>query len=158
MLRLDIPGRDEALDIEHLVLDVNGTIAIDGVIAPGVAEALSEVARLGLRIVAITADTHGTADSLGETLGIEVKVIDSGGEEAQKAEYVEWLGAARVIAIGNGANDAAMLDSAAVGICVIGAEGAAGRAVGAADVVTGDITTALGLLTHPARLVATLRR
>lgn len=158
MIRLDIPGRHEILEIEHLVLDVNGTIAFDGALLPGVAEALRGLEPFGLRVVAMTADTHGTADRLREDLGIEVKVIERGDEERQKAEYVEWLGTDRVAAIGNGANDAAMLEKAAVGICVIGSEGASTRAFTAADIVTVDIVTALGLLAVPGRLVATLRR
>ena len=158
MLRLDIPGREEPLEIEHLVLDVNGTIALDGAVLPGLTRSLRDLEPLGFHIVAMTADTHGTADTLRESLGIEVKVIERGDEERQKAAYVEWLGADRVVAIGNGANDAAMLATAAVGICVIGGEGAAGRTVAAADVVTTGIDSALELLSHPARLVATLRR
>lgn len=157
MIRLDIPGRHKSLEIEHLVLDVNGTIAHDGSLLPGVAEALDRLLPFDLRIVAMTADTHGTAEHLQQALGIEVKVIDRGDEERQKAEYVEWLGADRVVAIGNGANDAAMLAAAAVGICVIGGEGAAGRTLAVADVVVNDVVAALDSIAHPARLVATLR-
>jgi len=50
------------------------------------------------------------------------------------------------------------LRAAALGICVLGAEGAAGAAVLAADIVVPDPLTALDLLLHPDRVVATLRR
>ena len=36
MLTISIPG-GATLDIEHLVLDYNGTLAVDGVLLPGVA-------------------------------------------------------------------------------------------------------------------------
>ena len=76
---------------------------------------------------------------------------------AQAPRLVERLGAERVVAVGNGANDAGMLQAAALGIAVLGPEGLAGEAWQAADVVAG-IHQALDLLLHPRRLVATLRR
>ena len=156
MVRIQVPGAG-VLEIEHLVLDVNGTIACDGRMLPGVAEG---VAALGerLHIVAITADTHGTASRLRDELGIDVHVISAGGEGAQKRAFVESLGGVNVVAAGNGANDVEMLRASGVGVCVIGPEGAAGAALAAADVVVGDVTALFGLLEHPGRLVATLRR
>ena len=63
-----------------------------------------------------------------------------------------------MVAIGNGANDTAMCQRAALSIAIIGPEGAAGMLVQSVDVVTRDIHDALGLLLHPDRLRATLRR
>ena len=86
-----------------------------------------------------------------------MKVIDAGGEGAQKAEFVRWLGAEHTVTVGNGANDAEMLDVSRVGICVIGREGTAAAALCSADIVTTSIEDALDLLERPSRLVATLR-
>lgn len=155
MLELNIPGYG-ALALEHLVLDVNGTIAAGGELLPGVAEGLAALEGV-LKPVAITADTQGTAASLGERLGIEVQVIASGWEAGDKLALVQDLGADSVVAIGNGANDALVLKSCAVGICVLGPEGAARAALEAADVVAPSIEAALLLLTDPRRLMATLR-
>jgi len=63
-----------------------------------------------------------------------------------------------VIALGQGANDVAMLHDAALGICVLVAEGTAVEALMAADVVAPNVLDALALLYQPLRLVATLRR
>jgi soluble P-type ATPase len=156
MIALDIPGL-EPIELEHLVLDLNGTIAFDGELIPGLADALARLAGQ-LRVVVVTADTHGKADSLRSGLGIDVHVIDPGAEGEQKRAFAEELGPASVIAIGNGANDAGLLAVAAIGICVLGPEGAATSALVASDVTAPDILTALGLLERPARLVATLRR
>jgi soluble P-type ATPase len=155
-MRIEIPGV-APLALEHLVLDVNGTIACDGVVLSGVAGAV-RVLRDQLNIVAITADTHGTAPRLREQLGIEVHVISAGNEGAQKLALVESLGPNGVVAAGNGANDVEMLRAAAIGVCVIGEEGAAGGAVAAADVVVSSVEALFGLLQNPGRLVATLRR
>jgi soluble P-type ATPase len=50
-----------------------------------------------------------------------------------------------------------MLEECAIGVCVVGREGAAAAALLAANVVTTDICDALDLLLKPERLVATLR-
>ncbi|MBN1193341.1 MAG: HAD family hydrolase [Coriobacteriia bacterium] len=155
MLELDIPGYG-ALKLEHLVLDVNGTIAGGGELLPGVAEGLAELSGV-MHTVAITADTHGTAAALGEQLGIDVHIIASGWEAGDKLALVQDLGPDSVVATGNGANDALVLRACAVGICVIGPEGAARAAIESADVVVGSIETALGILADPRRLMATLR-
>lgn len=156
MIDIDIPGHHR-LVLEHLVLDVNGTIAVGGALVPGVPEAI-EALGAALHVVAITADTHGTAPRLREALGIEVRVIEPGRESQQKLEFVRSLDSARVVAMGNGANDALMLEEAALGIAVIGGEGTAARALSAADIVTVSILDALSLLAQPARIAATLRR
>ena len=157
MIDVQIPGSGQLL-LEHLVLDVNGTIAAGGGLVPGVAEAVEALAAT-LDVVAVTADTHGTATRLREALGIEVRVISQGAEGAQKRRArPSSLGADRVVAIGNGANDVDMVREAALGIVVIGAEGAAGPLLAVADVVTTSILDALSLLSQPARIVATLRR
>ena len=70
---------------------------------------------------------------------------------------MEELGPERVAAIGNGANDAAMLRRAALGIAVMGGEGLAAACLNAADAIAPDIGTALDLLLWPRRLIATLR-
>jgi soluble P-type ATPase len=67
------------------------------------------------------------------------------------------LGAEHVVAVGNGRNDVAMFEAAALGIAVLGPEGAAGVLLQVADVVVPDVYVALELLLHPRRLKATLR-
>jgi len=155
-IHLDIPGW-ESLRLEHLVLDVNGTVALDGEVLPGVAERLAALSA-SLTIHLVTADTQGRAAEIGAQLGVQLVRIEPGDEPAQKRALVERLGAERVVAVGNGANDAEMLAAAAVGIAVLGPEGLVTVTLQAADVVVGRIEDALDLLLRPQRLVATLRR
>lgn len=155
MLAIDIPGYGD-LALEHLVLDMNGTIALDGALLPGVGEALTALDGI-VRPLIITADTRGAAVAVGERLGVEVRVIGGEWEAGEKLAVVEELGVDGVVAIGNGANDHLMLKTCALGICVVGPEGAARSAVDAADVLVGSIEVALGLLADPQRLRATLR-
>lgn len=148
-----VPARG-AYTIEHLVLDVNGTIAVDGHLLPRVAERIRRLRRC-LSIHLLTADTHGQARVIARELALPMERAHSA---AEKAAFVRRLGADRVVAIGNGANDAAMLREAALGIAVLGPEGLALEALTAADIVVPDIATALDLLLYPQRIVATLRR
>jgi soluble P-type ATPase len=156
MIELDIPGRG-VLRLQHLVTDVNGTLAADGRLIDGVAKSL-----LGLRdrleIHLLTADTHGRQDLLDHQLGLQAVRIRAGGESPAKADFVRVLGADQVVVLGQGANDVAMLEDAALGICVLGPEGTAVEALMAADVVAPSVLDALALLYQPLRLVATLRR
>jgi|SRR5579884_2794711 len=156
MLEVDVPGW-RSLRLAHLVLDVNGTVALDGALLPDMAERLRAL-RPRLDAYLVSADTHGGLDAVAAALGVQARRLQAGGEAEQKAAFVRALGAAGVVAIGNGANDAAMLAEAAVGIAVLGPEGLATAALGAADVLVRSIADALDLLLQPRRLLATLRR
>jgi soluble P-type ATPase len=67
------------------------------------------------------------------------------------------LGELATVAVGNGRNDRLMLKQAVLGIAVLGEEGTATAALMAADIVVRDVFSALELLRHPQRLIATLR-
>jgi P-type E1-E2 ATPase len=154
MFTVDIPGRGR-LEIAHLVLDLNGTLAVDGVVPDTVSERLRAlITKVAVHVV--TADTFGTAAALRE-LAMHVQVLPPGDQVEAKAAFVRALGESRTIAIGNGSNDESMVRDAVVGIAVVGQEGAAARTVLAADIVVSDIRDALDLLLSPARLIATLR-
>jgi soluble P-type ATPase len=154
-MRLVVPGRG-TYEIEHVALDMNGTIALDGEVLEGVEERLAALRRL-VHVVIITADTHGAARGLEQRLGLETIVLVEGDESLQKLEFVLRLGAEHSVAIGNGSNDTAMLRESAIGVCVIGHEGASAGALLNADIVVADVRDALDLLLKPRRLVATLR-
>lgn len=151
-LVVDVPGRGR-LELAHLVLDLNGTLSDRGVPIPGVAPRLAAL-RGRLELHVLSADTFGTLAPLAAELGLTARAVATGEE---KARLVAELGAERCAAIGNGANDAGMLAAAALGIAVLGREGAAGAALAAADVVCTSIADALDLLLDERALAATLR-
>jgi P-type E1-E2 ATPase len=156
MIELNIPGRG-VLQLEHLVSDVNGTLALDGQLPEGLARSVRNL-RDRLTIHLLTADTHGRQYVIDQQLGSQAVRIQPGEEARQKADYVRRLGAERVVAMGQGANDAEMLREAALGICILSREGVAVETLQAADVLATDIFAALELLEKPLRLVASLRR
>ena len=154
MLTVKIPGREE-LNLHHLVLDYNGTIAEDGAIIDGIAERLEELSK-ALSICVITADTHGTAAARCAHLPLEVKTFPTVQVGDIKAEEVRKLGKG-VVCIGNGFNDIQMSKAAELSICVIGKEGCCGALIASCDVVVTSILDALDLLIRSDRLRATLR-
>ena len=156
MIEIEIPGF-KSFHFEHLVLDVNGTIAKDGLLLEGVRESLSEL-RPRLEIHLVTADTHASQGMIDKALSLTSFRIPAHDQAKAKLNYIERLDARKVAAIGNGANDAAMLERAALGILVLGPEGSAVEALLRADVIVPDIVSALELLRRPKRLIATLRR
>ena len=156
MIELNIPGRGQ-IELEHLVCDVNGTLAVDGILQDGLVRSLSALKdRLTLHL--LTADTHGRQKTIDQQLNLKAQRVQPGDEALQKAEYVRRLGAGSVAAIGQGANDAAMLKEARLGICVLSLEGVAVETLLAADLVVPDIVSALDLLEKPLRIVASLRK
>jgi soluble P-type ATPase len=155
MITVDIPGYG-LLRLEHLVMDYNGTLAVDGEIAAGVAAAM-EVLASQVTIHVITADTFGLAANGLKGCPVKLSVLPPGDQDVAKLDYVERLGAAQTAAVGNGRNDRRMLAAAGLGIAVILDEGAAFETLAAADVVCRGIVPALELLIHPLRLTATLR-
>ena len=155
MLSIDIPGYT-ALRLEHLVLDYNGTLALDGELMDGVMGRLDQLGR-SMRVHVLTADTFGHARSRLEGLDCLFHLIGKGDQALAKAEYVKGLGAQNCVSVGNGRNDALMLEASALGIGLIQEEGGAVSALNSADIICTNINHALDLLLFPLRLTATLR-
>lgn len=155
MIVIDIAGF-RTLRLEHLVLDFNGTLAVDGRLLDGVEPRMAALAN-ELELHVVTGNTYGDAREHLRDCPVEVVCVPAAGQALAKSEYVRRLGPDRVVAIGNGRNDALMLEQAALGIVVLGTEGLATDALEAADVVVRHAVDGLGLLLRPKRLIATLR-
>ena len=156
MIELNIPGRG-TIELEHMVCDVNGTLAVDGNFLEGVSRGINAL-RDRLKIHLLTADTHQKQSVIDFELNLKAIRIEPGNEAAQKSAYIKHLGPEKVVAIGQGANDTEMLQQAAIGICVLSPEGTALEALQAADLLVPDIRTAFELLEKPLRIVASLRK
>jgi len=155
MIDIDVPGY-RTFTLRHLVLDYNGTLALDGELLPGVRERLQALSD-SIEVHVLTADTHGHAAARLEGVPCRFEVVEVGNQNEAKRDYVTRLGSEEAVCIGNGRNDQRMLQEAALGIAVLQEEGAAVETLNAANVVVPDILAALGLLQNPLRLVATLR-
>jgi soluble P-type ATPase len=154
-MKIEILGR-ESIELNHLVLDFNGTLAIDGLLIDGVLPMLQRLSA-ELDVHVITADTFGSVHREMEGMTCSIHVIDFFNQDKQKEHYVNQLGKEHVVAVGNGRNDMLMLQAAVLGIGLIQKEGAYGPLVTVADVFCLSIIDALEMLLHPLRLIATLR-
>ena len=155
MIEIDIPG-NRKLQLEHLVLDYNGTIAFDGALMDGVEKCLAELSQKMI-IHVITADTFGSVKKALKNIDCKLAVIALDRQDVAKLEYVKNLGYDKTVSMGNGVNDRLMLKASVLGVAIVSGEGAAFETLASADVVCTDILSALSLLSNPLRLIATLR-
>lgn len=155
MMTIEIPDY-KTLELEFLVVDYNGTLAVDGEIRDGVKERLLKLSK-DFTIFVLTADTHGTASEKCQGLPVQIEIFPNDGALAAKQRVVENLGVDKCVSIGNGRNDKLMCRVSALSVAVIEKEGMCGRLLTEADVCVRNIEDALDLLLYPKRLVATLR-
>ena len=156
MLNIMIPGMDE-ITVEHLLLDYNGTLACDGQMKPGVLEKLEKLSKV-LKVHVITADTFGSVQEQCSAPFFHIHIIGKESQDHAKLDYLKRLGAQNTVAIGNGLNDALILQEAVLGFAIQQEEGCATRTLIASDIVFQNINDALDLLLNENRLIATLRR
>ncbi|MDY6866738.1 MAG: HAD hydrolase family protein [Chloroflexota bacterium] len=141
---------------KFLVLDLNGTLTLDGILLEGVAERLP-LLKKQYQTYLLTADMHGTGKEISNAFDMTFICIEKDNETFDKGDFVMKLGPEKVIAIGAGNNDSLMLSYSGLGIAVIGPEGLAISTMNEADIIAPNILIALDLLMCPNRLLATLR-
>lgn len=154
-MKIEIPGYI-TLDLKYLILDYNGTIAIDGIIPDSVKERICELSK-ELDIYVLTADTHGTAAQMCEGLPVTIRTFPTDNAMSEKLSIMNELDAEKCIAIGNGRNDLLMCREAGLSVAIIGREGAYGKMLTQVHVCVTSIEDGLDLFLKPKRLIATLR-
>jgi soluble P-type ATPase len=156
MIELYFPGHNSSIQITDLILDYNGTLAIDGKLIPGVKDLLMLLSSK-LTIHIITADTFGTVQQQITEIPCCLTILPPENQTGEKLKYLQSIGSDHTICIGNGKNDNLMLKEAVIGIALIQREGAAIESLINANIVCTNIVDALELIINPLRLIATLR-
>lgn len=154
-MKIEIPGYP-SLDLKYLLLDYNGTIALDGVISEAVAKRIRTLSEL-FHIYVLTADTNGTARQMCEGLPVELLTFPNDNAMQEKQSILYSLGRENCAAIGNGRNDLLMCREAAFSVSVLGQEGMYGRLMTATDLCVPSILDAMDLFLYPHRIIASLR-
>ncbi len=171
MILIERPGLTP-LEIEFVLVDFDGTLAIDRRVHPKAKDKINLLSKRTKIYVFVNPPTppfdkggKGGILAIGETELIEerlrkVKAVfvyfTEGDSSRRTLDLLRQLGPTRCVAIGNGMDDAAMIKEAGIGICVIGKEGSSGEAVKNADLVFTDILDAFDFLLKPLRQKATL--
>ena len=154
MIKIEIPGWGD-MDVENMILDLNGTIATDGKISPEVKEKIHSLSSR-VKIYILTADTQGTASEEVRGMNIELLRLPRESSKSGKLEFLNKVSPEKTVAIGNGNNDQLILKEAALGIAVLGDEGTCVSTLTNADIIVKNISNALDLFLKPKRLIATL--
>lgn len=155
-MKIDIPG-GKSINIKNIVLDYNGTIALDGKLLANVESKIQHLSKEGIAVYILTADTHGTVQEQCRHLSATIKVFNKDNASVHKANIVDELGGATCISIGNGYNDGAMFEKSALGIIVLGQEGCSTESLMKAKILCRNIEDAFDMIIKKERIVATLR-
>ena len=154
MIVIQRPGQDP-LEIESILIDFEGTLASDGRVHP---KAKNKINLLSKRVRIFIA-AKGEKERVGEALRkvkAEIVYLTEGEASRRKTDLLHEIGPTGAVVIGNGVDDTQVIEEAALGICVIGKEGAWGETIKRADVVVPNILDALDFLLKPLRQKATL--
>jgi len=156
MISIQRPGMED-LDIHFVLIDFEGTLAMDGRVHP---KAKDKVNLLSKRVT-ITILTKSNREKVEETLRkmkAEILYVAEGDSSQQKLNVLQRLGPHQTAVIGNGLDDVRIMEQAGLGMCVIGKEGSSAEAVAKADLVVTNVLDALDFLLKPLRQRATLGR
>jgi len=151
-MHFEIPGSGP-MDIDTLLLDLNGTLRVGKNLVPGVDARIAKL-RERLRLILLSGDTRGDAANLAAELGIEFIHTPTGED---KGAIVDQLGAEHCASIGNGLIDLPMVAKARIGIAALQGEGAHMKTLNAATIVVTNVIDALDLFLDEKGLIATLR-
>lgn len=151
-MKIVIPGVS-TLNLKHVFIDYNGTIAHSGKLISGVMDQLTALSEI-YNIYVLTGDTYGTVSEYLKPYPVEV-ILAYTAED--KCRVIKDHTPSTCITIGNGSIDYKMLKEAALGIAVIGREGCSTKAIMNADIVVHNIEDALTIIKHPNQIIATLK-
>lgn len=153
-MKYQVPGMGE-LELKTVILDLNGTISVNGNLVEGVHERLAKLRELQYKIILFTGNTRGDADDIARDLGIDwvqAKDADAKADEARKLEPETC------VSIGNGLIDLELMKAVKLRIVTLQAEGVHVQTLLNSDIVIPTINDALDLLINPDVLIASLRK
>ena len=155
MIEIKVPGRCD-YELENIVFDYNGTIAVNGKIDPLIKEKISTLSNMA-NVYVLTADTYGSAAKECDGLDLTLKTFPKDNAAEYKAKIVNELGKDKTICFGNGYNDIKMFEIAVLSVAVLEKEGMCSALIKESDIMVKSIEDGINLLLNPKALIATLR-
>lgn len=154
MISIERPGQNN-LEIEFILIDFEGTLAFDRRVHPKAKDKINLLSKR-TKIYILAKEKKELVDERLKKVKAEITYLTEGEASQRKLDLLRKLGATRCVAIGNGVDDALMMDEAGFAICILGKEGTFPEAMNKADAVFLDILDALDFLLKPLRQKATL--
>jgi len=154
MISIERPGQNN-LEIEFILIDFEGTLASDRRVHPKAKDKINLLSKRA-QIYILTKREKELVEERLRKVKAEITYLSEAGASQQKLDLLRRLGANRTVAIGNGVDDALMIEEAGFGICIISKEGTFSETMKKADLVFMNILDALDFLLKPLRQKATL--
>ena len=142
------------LEIKTIILDLNGTLSVGGIVPDGVKERLGKLKDMGFNVLFFTGNTRNDADDLAADLGVDWKLAKNAGD---KRDLALELDPDTCASIGNGLIDLELMKVVKLSIITLQAEGVHVQTLMNSDVIIPTINDALDLFIDEQRLIATLR-
>ena len=143
----------EPITVAEILIDATAVPCTSGRPNDAVVNHLARLAE-HTRLTVLTARDHETAPVFPTHSRVETQCVR---DVAEKQYHLETLGAHHTVVITRHAEDAALLDSAAIGIAIIETDGSDPRLRNAANVVVENLESALDLIEHPESLASHLK-
>ena len=140
-------------DLDTMVIDLNGTLTVGGVIDDKVKESLKELSWLGRRLILLTWNQRGNADQFAQ-YGMEI--IKASNAHAKEG-FIMSLDIDKCVAIGNARIDIWMFKHVAISIATLQAEGIHKDIIEFVDIIVPSMESALNLFIDPNRFAATMK-
>lgn len=142
------------LTLSKIILDLNGTLTVNGQIPKGVPERIKKLQKLGFEIIILSGDARGNASQIAKKLNVKC-IVANGSKE--KSKEIKQLNPKECIAVGNARIDIGMLKLAKVSILTLQAEGVHTKTIKYADIIIPSINDALDLFIDSKNFLATMK-
>ena len=156
MISIQRPGMED-LDIHFVLIDFEGTLAMDGRVHPKAKDKVNLLSKRAT-IYILTKSNREKVEETLRKMKAEILYVAEGDSSQQKLNVLQRLGPHQTAVIGNGLDDGQIMEQAGLGMCVIGKEGSSTEAMAKADLVVTHVLDALDFLLKPLRQRATLGR
>lgn len=144
----------EIINIENIILDLNGTLAVNGQVSEKAKKLVVKLKQLGYKLILISGDIRGNAKTVAEELDLGLYL---GANSSEKAKQMKRFDKEKTAAIGNARIDIGTFENAKISIATLQSEGIHSGILNYVDLIVPSIEDALNLFIDVKSLEATLR-
>ena len=145
----------KSIELDSIALDLNGTLAIGGIVKETTRKKIALLKKKGFKIFLISGDARGNASKIAEELGIQLFIAKNSRE---KLTAVKKIPSKNIVAIGNARIDLGMFKKAKLKIITLQAEGIHSSIILKADIIVPNINDALDLFIDEKRFLSTMKK